>query len=160
MERIILDNAVIEIEKTHLELFAKDFCRGSRDKPSRKLFDKFVKFNDHYQSADIKVQKMLDDLETIYGTKLRAAQSGIKEWCDLLIIDITSPEEIIKFIDLAEVCGNNVMYTLAVMPMVNDVNTLSVEEFRKKYRTENDFTESELATLQEEDQIWKTIPEY
>ena len=159
MERIILDNSEIQIEKTHLELFASDFCRGLRDKPSRKLFDKFVKFNDHYHSADIKIQKMFDDLETIYGTKLRAVQSGIKEWCDALIADIASPEEIIKFIDLAEVCGNNIMYTLAVMPMVNDINKLSIEEFRKKYRTENDFTENELAILREEDEIWKTIPE-
>lgn len=157
MERIILADSEIQIESEHLKLYAKDFCRTSRDKPSRKLFNKFVQFNDYYESSESKQQKLFDDLEMLYGTKLRAVQSTVKEWCDALIADITDPEEIIKFIDLAESCGNNTMYTLAVLPMVQDMNSLTVDQFRSKYHIEQDQTEQELQQLDDENAIWKNI---
>jgi hypothetical protein len=153
---IELSDGVMQIDPACLSIYNEGFY--SNFKPSRKIFNKFVIFADHYASLDAKVKKIYDDLGTLRGAKLRAAQAAVKTWYDTLVSDVTSANEIIEFVNLADVCGNETMYTLACATLAEDLNRMaSPDEIRIKYGFENDLTESDTAQLTQEDKIWQEI---
>jgi hypothetical protein len=156
MLKIDLVEGSIQVAADKLTLFNDGFY--SAVKPSRKVFDKFVTFNEHYNSLDTKTKKIYDDLATLRGAKLRAAQNSVKNWYDSLVSDLTAADEIIEFVNLAENCGNETIYTLACFTLADDLDRLgTVDNIRTKYSIQNDLAEAEQLQLDKEDEIWSLI---
>jgi hypothetical protein len=156
MIKIELVEGFIHISADKLALYSDGFYMSF--KPRRKVFDKFVTFNEHYNNLDTKTKKIYDDLATLRGAKLRTAQNSVKSWYDSLVSDLTTADEIIEFVNLAENCGNETIYTLACFTLADDLDRLgTVDNIRTKYGIQNDITEDEQIQLNKEDEIWNLI---
>lgn len=146
----------IQIDSAKLANYNEELY--SNTKPKRKVFDKFIVFADHYNGLDSKSKKMYDDLGTLRGAKLRTAQATVKDWYDSLVSDLNSADELIEFVNLAEVCGNETIYTLACFAIADDLDRLgNVDAIRTKYSIQNDLTSSEQQQLDKEDDVWNRI---
>lgn len=155
MITVELAEGPIQIDPAKLALYSEDLWVGT--KPSRKIFDKFIVFAEHYNSLDNKTKKMYDDLATLRGAKLRSRKPR-SSWYDSLVSDITSADEIIKFVDLADICGNDTIYTVACFTLADDLERLaSPDAIRAKYNIQNDLTEADQQQLNKEDEVWKLL---
>lgn len=153
---IELSDGTITIDSSKLAFYEEGFYTVV--KPRRKVFDKFIVFADHYNSLDTKTKKVYDDVGTLRGTKLRGAQQTIKAWYDSLVSDLVNADELVEFVNVAEVCGNETIYTVAAFAVADDLDRLgSVEAIRTKYGIQNDLTPAEEQQLNKEDEIWNRI---
>ena len=151
-----LSDGTCEISIDKFSIYEENFYKNST--PSKKIFNKFVVFADHYSELDSKLKKVYDDLGLLRGAKLRAPQMLVRTWYETLVHDITTAQEIMEFINLAEICGNETIFTLACFVFADDLSKLSApEKIREKYGFENDLTDADKAQLEKEDKIWQTI---
>jgi hypothetical protein len=153
---IELQEGPITIDANKLALYTDKFYAQSP--PSRKVFDKFIVFADHYTSLDNKTKKIYDDLGTLRGAKLKLAQSNVLAWYNSLVSDLVDVKDILEFVKLAENCGNETMYTLAVFALSDDLErTKTIDAIRERYSIQNDLTEADQDQLAKEDEIWNKI---
>jgi hypothetical protein len=158
MTSVTLRDGAVTIESSKLDLYTKNFYIGMDQHPSRKVFNKFIVFADHYAQLDSKNKKIYDDIGTLFGAKLRVAQQSILAWYESLISDLTTPEELIEFVNLAEKCGNETIYTLACFALAQDLERLPTPEaIRERYGFENNLSPAEQDQLKKEDEIWNKI---
>jgi len=159
-----LRDGTVQVDPDVLSIYQENFYYaglvGHRDDPikpmGQNVFYKFVEFSNHYRQLDATSKKYFDDLETLYGTKLRGNQNAIKSWCDNFLKNL-SVDELMEFINYAKLSGNKIVETLSVIPISNDMSDLNPEEFRKKYKLVSDLTADDVAQLNMEESIWNSI---
>jgi hypothetical protein len=161
MIRVELKDGELLVEPQALELFAEKFYRVAdpdvNKRPTKKLFNKCIVFANHYLTLDTKVRKLYDDIPAICGTGKFKGQAEIRNWCDSFLSDLKDATDIKDFIDVAEASGNETLFAIACLAIVNDMRDLEVDEFRKKYNIKNDFTSDEIKQLREEDKLWNAV---
>lgn len=154
-----LHDGSVEITSEQLKLYNKDFHLSQDEtiKPiSKKVFNKFVIFANHYLNLDAVSKKQYEELETLYGSKLKNTQQIIKQWCDEFCKDLTI-DELLEFINYAKLSGNKIIETISVIPIANDMWNLDPDQFRLKYNLKSDFTQDDINQLASEEQIWQSI---
>jgi len=120
------------------------------------VYERVVEFAEFWTGLSAKLRKLMENPSVIAGKTVRLKdQKTIWTWCQRFYKHFTNGQHVHDLTNVAESLGNEVLNNLSLCVVAQDIDNLSVVEFRRKYNLINDLTDDEIAQLNKEEEIYK-----